>query len=107
MFSTRAAIRVMIVEDHRIVREAVARLIEQEDGFELVGSAATPRAALEEALRTRPSVILMDMWLGTEAEAAGVDASTPSSRRRRLSRSLETETGRSCTDSWPPAAPAT
>jgi len=65
------AIRVMCVEDHRIVREGLALIINQEPDMKIVGSCATVDEAIELYSTLRPDVTLMDLRLGT---ASGVDA---------------------------------
>jgi DNA-binding NarL/FixJ family response regulator len=64
-------IRVMCVEDHRIVREGLALIINQEPDMKIVGSCATVAEAIELYRTLRPDVTLMDLRLGT---ASGVDA---------------------------------
>lgn len=54
--------RVMLVDDHALVRSAVRGALEAPD-IEIVAEAATAEAAFEEALRTRPEVILLDVDL--------------------------------------------
>jgi two-component system, NarL family, response regulator len=65
------AIRVMCVEDHRIVREGLALIINQEPDMKIVGSCATVDEAIELYRTVRPDVTLMDLRLGG---ASGVDA---------------------------------
>jgi DNA-binding NarL/FixJ family response regulator len=65
------AIRVMCVEDHRIVREGLALIINQEPDMKMVGSCATVDEAIELYRTLRPDVTLMDLRLGS---ASGVDA---------------------------------
>jgi len=54
-------IRVLIVDDHLIVREGLRLILETEDGFDLVGEAADGNAALKYASELRPDIILMDL----------------------------------------------
>ena len=65
------AIRVMCVEDHRIVREGLALIINQEPDMKVVGSCATVNEAIELYRTVHPDVTLMDLRLGT---GSGVDA---------------------------------
>lgn len=64
-------IRVMCVEDHRIVREGLALIINQEADMRMVGSCASVDEALELYKTVQPDVTLMDLRLGA---ASGVDA---------------------------------
>lgn len=52
--------RVMLVDDHALVRSAVRGALEAPD-IEIVAEAATAEAAFDEALRTRPDLILLDV----------------------------------------------
>ena len=64
--TTRAAessIRVLIVDDHAIVRKGIRALLSEAGGFEVVGEADTGQAALLRAEETRPDVILMDLLM--------------------------------------------
>jgi two-component system, NarL family, response regulator len=63
-------IRVMCVEDHRIVREGIALIINQEADMEVVGSCASAEEAVSVYRSCRPDVTLMDLRLG---KMSGVD----------------------------------
>ncbi len=54
-------IRVLIVDDHAVVREGLRTFLELQDGIEVVGEAEDGRQALAEAERLTPDVILMDL----------------------------------------------
>jgi DNA-binding NarL/FixJ family response regulator len=54
-------IRLLIVDDHAIVREGLRTLLAEEPGLEIVGEAADGQAALAEAERLKPDVILLDL----------------------------------------------
>ncbi len=54
-------IRLLIVDDHAVVREGLRAFLELQDGLEIVGEAADGREALTEARRLEPDVILMDL----------------------------------------------
>jgi DNA-binding NarL/FixJ family response regulator len=68
---TLPPIRILVVDDHGIVREALAILIERQSGMSVVGSVATGADAVSAALRLKPDLILMDLMLrdmnGTDA----------------------------------------
>ena len=55
------SIRVLVVDDHAVVREGLRAFLELQDGIEVVGEAEDGRQALEEATQLRPDVILMDL----------------------------------------------
>jgi NarL family two-component system response regulator LiaR len=55
------AIRVLVVDDHAVVREGLRGFLELQDGIEVAGEAADGNEAVEEAARLAPDVILMDL----------------------------------------------
>lgn len=64
-------VRVLIVDDHEVVRAGLRWFLSNEPGFTVVGEAADGAAALGEAALTRPDVVLMDVRMGT---TNGIDA---------------------------------
>lgn len=56
-----AAVRVLVVDDQRLMREGIASLLQIQEGVEVVGTASNGEEALEQALSLRPDVILMDV----------------------------------------------
>jgi two-component system, NarL family, response regulator NreC len=53
--------RVLIVDDHAVVRSGLRLVLEAEDGIEPVGEAGTARDAIFEARSVKPDVILLDV----------------------------------------------
>ena len=64
-------IRVLCVDDHRIVREGIALIIGRQPDMTVVGSAATGEEAVALFERHRPDITLMDLQLGS---MSGVEA---------------------------------
>jgi two-component system response regulator DevR len=58
-----APIRLLIVDDHKVVRLGLRTLLQRYDRIQVVGEAATVAAALEETIRLQPEVVLMDVRL--------------------------------------------
>jgi DNA-binding NarL/FixJ family response regulator len=56
-------IRVLLVDDHVILRQGIQVMLNEEKDFEVVGEAANEKAALSLALETRPDIVLVDMSL--------------------------------------------
>ena len=54
-------ITVLLAEDHKVVREGLRKLLEEEDDIELVGEAETGREAVEMTVMHRPDVVVMDI----------------------------------------------
>jgi two-component system nitrate/nitrite response regulator NarL len=60
-------IKVIIIDDHQVVREGLRLLIQSQPGFKVVGDAGNSKEALVVAQREQPEVILLDLDLGTES----------------------------------------
>jgi len=65
------AIRVLIVDDHAVVRSGIRLLLSREPDIEPVGEAGTGREAIFEARSLKPDVILMDVVM---PDQTGIDA---------------------------------
>jgi DNA-binding NarL/FixJ family response regulator len=63
--TVKSRIRVLCVDDHRIVREGIGLIIARQADMEVVGSAATGEDAVLLFKRERPDVTLMDLQLPT------------------------------------------
>jgi DNA-binding NarL/FixJ family response regulator len=64
-------IRVLLVDDHAVLRRGLEQLLAGEPDIEVVGTAADGEAALDEVRRTRPDVVLMDLQMpGTDGVTA-------------------------------------
>ncbi len=55
------AIRILLVDDHQVVREGLRRMLELETDFQVVGEAAEAKEALTQVELLSPEVILMDI----------------------------------------------
>jgi DNA-binding NarL/FixJ family response regulator len=64
-------VRILIVDDHSIVRDGLADLIERENGMRVVGLASTGEEAVLAAQRLKPDLIIMDLMLPS---LNGIDA---------------------------------
>jgi DNA-binding NarL/FixJ family response regulator len=64
-------IRVLCVDDHRLVREGIALIIARQPDMKVVGFAATGEEAVQQWRRHRPDITLMDLRLGS---MSGLDA---------------------------------
>lgn len=54
-------IRVLVVDDHAILRDGIRSLLERQDGISVVGEAANGREALEQVSAKQPDLVLMDV----------------------------------------------
>jgi two-component system, NarL family, response regulator len=69
--SQSTAIRVLIVDDHAIVRQGLAAMIENEPGMMLVGQASNGQEAIDQYRQLQPDITLMDLRM---PQVSGVDA---------------------------------
>jgi len=69
--NTNQPIRVLIVDDHAMVRKGLISFLKNEPALELVGEARDGREAIEACEQTKPDVILMDLVM---PELGGVAA---------------------------------
>src|SRR3989304_3416301 len=65
------AIRLLLVDDHAVVRSGLRMLLEGEADVEIAGEAGTAREALDLLARLHPDVVLMDIGL---PDLSGIDA---------------------------------
>ena len=65
------SLRVLLVDDHEVVRVGVAALIERQPDMEVVGEAASVREAVSQAENLQPDVVLLDIRL---PGGSGLDA---------------------------------
>ncbi|RFU85940.1 DNA-binding response regulator [Streptomyces triticagri] len=69
------AVRVLLCDDHAVVRAGLRALLASTEGIEVVGEAGSGEEALDMAAALRPDVVLMDLQLGT-----GMDGVTATRR---------------------------
>lgn len=56
-------IRVLVADDHDVVRRGICTMVEKQSGWEIVGEAANGREAVEMAKRLRPDVVILDVGM--------------------------------------------
>lgn len=67
-------IKVLIVDDHPVVREGIARIISTDKRMELVGEAGNAEEAMQLYRKTRPDVTLMDMRMPDKSGAQTIES---------------------------------
>jgi DNA-binding NarL/FixJ family response regulator len=67
----RADVRIVIADDHEVVRIGLASLLDRQAGFSVVGQAGSGREAVELARRHRPDVVVLDIRM---PDGSGTDA---------------------------------
>ena len=70
--------RLLLVDDHAVVRSGLRMMLENERDVQIIGEAATASEALEAATRLKPNVILMDIGL---PDMSGIDATREIKKR--------------------------
>ena len=78
-------VRVLIADDHPVVRSGIRGMLASDPGFEVVGEAADGAEAVALALRERPDIVLMDLRM---PELDGASATAEISARRPETRIL-------------------
>src|SRR5450759_240147 len=78
MIMTKTTVRILIADDHDVVREGTRAVIERQPGWEVCGVAATGLEAVEQAFALKPDIVVMDM---TMPELNGLDAAVQIKRR--------------------------
>ena len=69
--ATARPLRVLVVDDHEVVREGLVSLLNRRDGFEVVAEAGTVAEAIEQARRFEPDIVVMDVRL---PDGSGIEA---------------------------------
>ena len=64
-------LRLLVVDDHEVVRQGLVALLERRPGFEIVAQAGTVAQAVAEAARFEPDVVVMDVRL---PDGSGIEA---------------------------------
>jgi DNA-binding NarL/FixJ family response regulator len=56
-------VRILIADDHTIVRQGLARLLEEQSDFKVVGEATNGQIAVERSMALKPDVVIMDITM--------------------------------------------
>src|ERR1700692_1105155 len=64
-------LRILVADDHEVVREGMRALIEHEPGWQVCGTAANGQEAVDTAKKLKPEVVVLDM---TMPELDGLEA---------------------------------
>ena len=65
-------VRIVLIDDHAILRQGLRSLLERELDLEVVGEASSPGEALAVVERTRPTIVLLDMKLSPASDNDGL-----------------------------------
>jgi two-component system, NarL family, response regulator NreC len=75
---TTTPLRILIADDHDVMREGTRAVIERQPGWEVCGTAGTGREAVAQAVRLQPDIVIMDMSM---PDLNGLDAAVQIKRR--------------------------
>jgi two-component system response regulator DevR len=63
--------RLLVVDDHEVVRQGLVALLDRRESFQVVAEAGTVAEAIEQAHRVRPDIVIMDVRL---PDGSGIEA---------------------------------
>ena len=63
--------RILLADDHAVVRQGFARILQSEGDFEVVGEASDGREAVQKAIELKPDIVIMDVSM---PELNGIEA---------------------------------
>ena len=64
-------VRIVVADDHEVVRRGLRAILETREGWEVTGEAATGREAVEQAKQLKPDVVVLDLVM---PEMSGLEA---------------------------------
>ncbi|HEV8353964.1 MAG TPA: response regulator transcription factor, partial [bacterium] len=65
------ALRLLVVDDHEVVRQGLVALLDRRAGFEVAAEAGTVAESIEAARRHQPDIVIMDVRL---PDGSGIEA---------------------------------
>ena len=71
-------LRLLVVDDHEVVRQGLVALLDRREGFQVVAEAGTAAEAIEQARRFQPDIVVMDVRL---PDGSGIEAVPRDPRR--------------------------
>jgi len=66
-----AVLRLLVVDDHEVVRQGLVAVLDRREGFQVVAEAGTVAEAIEQARRHQPEIVIMDVRL---PDGSGIEA---------------------------------
>ncbi len=68
---TQRVLRLLVVDDHEVVRQGLVALLDRREGFQVVAEAGTVAESIEQARRHQPDIVIMDVRL---PDGSGIEA---------------------------------
>src|SRR5258708_270578 len=84
MEKKKATVRIVIADDHPIVRDGLKKLLLLEDDFEIVGEAGDGREVLEKVQQLDPDVLLLDLRMPNLDGLSALQALQQTNKRTRV-----------------------
>jgi two-component system, NarL family, response regulator NreC len=66
-----SAVRILLADDHTLVREGLRRILEAQPGWQVIAEAADGREAVRRSLELKPDLVILDLAM---PQLSGVDA---------------------------------
>src|SRR6266576_4017195 len=79
-----APIRIVVADDHPVVRFGVKNMLENEPGFEVVGEAEDGEVAITDTLELEPDILLLDLAMPRLPGLEALRAVVSKSRRGKI-----------------------
>ncbi|AIJ25664.1 putative two-component system response regulator [Amycolatopsis methanolica 239] len=73
MITGERTLKIVLVDDHAIVRQGLRSILEREEDITVIGEAATAAEARAVVERTRPDIVLLDLKLSTGSDTEGLE----------------------------------
>lgn len=81
---TAANIRILVADDHPIVRDGLRKLLSLEDDIDVVGEASDGRQVLEQVMHLRPDIVLLDLRMPNMDGLATLQALQDNAKKVRV-----------------------
>ena len=66
-----ATVRILLADDHTLVREGLRKILEAQPGWEVIAEAADGREAVRQTLELKPDLVILDLSM---PQLSGIDA---------------------------------
>src|SRR6266851_8909005 len=80
----KGTVRIVVADDHPIVRDGLKKLLQLEDDFEVVGEAGDGREVLEKVQELDPDVLLLDLRMPNLDGLSALQALQQTNKRTRV-----------------------
>jgi len=78
------ALRILVADDHEVVRRGLCVLLESHDGWKVCGEAADGRDAVEKTKQLKPDIVILDIGMPYDHRVRAGGSRSLGGRRSRL-----------------------